>query len=530
MRRLSASVLLFLIICSSARAQQKQVTKQFDKQSEKPNVVLIMLDDLNDYTGFLGGHPQAITPNMDKLASEGVVFANAHTNAPICAPSRASMLTGIYPHVSKNYWFSKWHENEVLSNSKTLMQFMSDNGYISLGTGKLMHDGVASEWDEYGVNNDFGPYPFDGKKVTRHPSVPKEYYHNKNDGLYGSLADVPNVKATKSKPGYNGWYDIRNRKPFEYVNDDNRDLLSDEKSANWAVNKIEELESSDNSKPFFLAVGLVRPHTPLVAPQKYFDKYPLESLQLPKIKENDNEDTYYRSTFSWKAPWTKHVENLRDAYDDFDEGLRTYVQAYLACVTFVDDQVGKVITALNKSKFNENTIVILVSDHGYNHGEKDFLYKNNLWEETTRIPMVIRTPQTINSHNTKVSHPVSLIDVYPTIADLCNIDSSNLKSDNGAVLSGFSLKPFLNENDEKWEGPDVALTVVRGIHKSDNPDEQSYSVRSKNFRYIRYVNGKEELYDHTNDEYEWTNLAYNKKFKKIKKKLEAQMDELLKNN
>ncbi|WP_111706190.1 sulfatase [Lutibacter citreus] len=498
-------------------------------QSKKqPNVLLIMLDDLNDYVGFLGGHPQAKTPNMDALALESVIFTNAHTNAPICAPSRASMLTGVYPHKSKNFWFSKWSQNDVLKNSKTLMQYMSDNGYQTFGTGKLMHDRIKSEWDEYGIENDFGPYAFDGKKAARHPSVPKEYYQNKNDGLYSSLADIPNVPASKNTKGYKGWYNVKNRKPFNYVNDENRDLLNDEISANWAVNKISEIENN-NSKPFFLAVGFVRPHTPLVAPQKYFDLYPLETLQLPKIKKNDIEDTFYRSTFRWTPPWAKHYEELKASYTNFDDGLRTYLQAYLACVSFADEQVGKVMTALKNSKLNDNTIVILVSDHGYNHGEKDFIYKNNLWEETTRIPMLVHSPEFKNNAGKKVNHPVSLIDVYPTIVDLCNIKASNLKNNNGALLSGFSMKPFLaNPKNGKWKGPKVALTVVRGNPKSNEPNQQSYSVRSKNYRYIRYVNGKEELYNHTNDKYEWTNLAYKPQFKKRKKKLEKQLDKLLK--
>jgi arylsulfatase A-like enzyme len=499
---------------------------QNDKQ---PNVLLIMLDDLNDYTGFLGGHPQAQTPHMDALAKEGVVFTNAQTNAPICAPSRASFLTGIYPHKSKNFWFDKWTENPVLKNSKTVMQFMKDNGYLTLATGKLMHHREKSEWDEYGIENDFGPYAFDGKRPTRHPSVPKEYYKDKNDGLYSSLADIPDVPATKNRKGYKGWYDVKNRKPYKYVNDENRDLLNDELTANWATKKIKDLENKSDSKPFFMAVGFVRPHTPLVAPQKYFDKYPLETLKLPVIKKNDNDDTFYRSTFKWIAPWAKHYQDLEAAYPKFDEGLRAYLQAYLACVSFADDQVGKVMNTLRKSKFNENTIVILVSDHGYNMGEKEFIYKNNLWEETTRIPMIIRAPKFKKSAGERVNHPVSLIDVYPTIADLCDIDKINIKNNQGAELSGFSMKPFLkNPKKGKWKGPDVALTVVRGRPKSNDPNEQSYSVRSKEYRYIRYVNGKEELYNHTKDPYEWTNLAYKSEFKKVKNKLENQLDCLLK--
>ena len=497
-------------------------------QDKKPNILLIVVDDLNDYTGFLGGHPQVKTPNMDALAEEATVFTNAHTNAPICAPSRSSMLTGIYPHVSQNFWFDEWTGNKVLKNSKSIAQFMSDNGYGTYATGKLMHHRVNSEWEEYGVANDFGPYAFNGKKVVEHPSTPVEYYSNKNDELFMSLADIPNVKATDSTPGYNGWYDEKNKKPFKYVNDDNRDLLNDELSAEWAVNKLKSLDNSSSDKPFFMAVGFVRPHTPLVAPQKYFDMYPLETLKAPVIKKNDNEDTYYRTTFSWTMPWTTHYQELEASYNDIDYGLRKYVQAYLACVSFADDQVGKVLNTLRESRFDKNTVVILVSDHGYNIGEKDFLYKNNLWEESTRIPMIIRAPSIKGSKGKRISHPVSLIDIYPTIADFCNIKTSNTKNNLGKPLSGYSLKPFLeNPKNPKWKGPNIALTVVRGDPKSSDPKKQSYSVRSEKYRYILYVNGKEEFYDHTNDAYEWTNLASDIKYAKTKADLKNQLHQLL---
>ena len=497
-------------------------------QSKNPNILLIVVDDLKDYTGFLGGHPQVKTPNMDALAEEGTVFTNAHTNTPICAPSRASFLTGIYPHVSHNFWFDDWTTNNVLSNSKSIGQFMGDNGYKTYATGKLMHHRVESEWNEYGIENDFGPYAFNGKKVVQHPLMPKEYSTDKNDGLFMSLAKVPNVKATDKTPGYNGWYDAKNRKAFKYINDDDRDLMNDELSANWAVEKLKGLDKSDADKPFFMAVGFVRPHTPLVAPQKYFDMYPLETLKIPVIKKNDNDDTYYRSTFKWAMPWTQHYQELKASYNDIDDGLRKYLQAYLACVSFTDDQIGKVLNTLSESRFDKNTVVILVSDHGYNMGEKDFLYKNNLWEESTRIPMIIKDPNSKGSKGQRVNHPVSLIDLYPTIADFANIKASNTKNELGKPLSGFSLKPFLeNPKNPQWKGPNIALTVVRGNPKSSDPKEQSYSVRSEKYRYILYVNGKEELYDHTKDGYEWTNLAMDKKYKKIKQNLKVQLKELL---
>lgn len=503
----------------------------FGQGADKPNVLLIMLDDLKDYTGFLGGHPQIQTPHMDKLASEGVVFNNAHTNAPICAPSRASMLMGIYPHVSRNYWFSEWYNNPVLQNCKSLMQFMNDSDYKSYGTGKIMHHRVNSEWTEFGIEGYFGPYAYNGNKVVGHPSVPENYRDiDKNDGLYASLGDIPVIQPSSGVPGYEGWRDTKKNKHFRYVNDDDRDLLNDEESADWAVQKINELNSSNTSEPFFMAVGFVKPHTPLVAPQKYFDMYPLETLQLPVIKENDKDDTFYRSTFTrFTPPWAQHYDSLSNSYVNIEDGLKAYLQAYMACVSFADEQVGKVLSAIENSRFNDNTIVILTSDHGYNLGEKDFLYKNNLWEESTRVPLVIKAPSIPLSSGTTVSNPVSLIDIYPTIADLCAIEDSNMKNEQGAPLSGHSLKPFILGGSavDNWEGTDVVLTTGRALTSDLEPESHNYSVRSEDFRYILYTNGNEELYNHTDDPYEWTNLENDPNYLDKKEELKIKLTNLL---
>ncbi|TWT76800.1 Choline-sulfatase [Planctomycetes bacterium CA13] len=501
--------------------------------AEQPNVLLIMVDDMNDYTGYLGGHPQAITPSLDALAGSGVRFVNAHCNAQICAPSRASMLTGIYPHRSRNYWFDDWYKNDTLKNGKSLARFMKDSGYVAYGTGKLMHHEQTDDWTEFGIPQDPGPFPSNGKKKVGHPSIPQPFRDiGAIDGVYASLADVPNVRPSRNFPGYKGWT-TRMGKPFRYESDDDRDLMSDELQANWTVDRLKQLENREESVPFFLAVGFSRPHTPLVAPQKYFDMYPLDSLKLAAIKENDREDCHFASVFpKWDPKWTNHYQKLVDSYSTAEEGLLRHLQAYLACITFVDDQVGTVVDALDNSKFKDNTIVILVSDHGYHQGEKQYLYKNSLWEESTRVPMIIRVPQLVNNGGKAVDHPVSLIDIYPTIADLCGLGKSdNRINEDGASFDGHSLKPFLvdPENDQ-WNGPDVALSVVmtpgpdsdRGLE----PSFHSYSVRSKDYRYTHYVSGKEELYDHTNDPHEWTNLADNPEFADIKTSLKAQMEAL----
>lgn len=501
--------------------------------AENPNVLLIMVDDMNDYTGYLGGHPQAITPNLDEFAASGVRLVNAHCNAQICAPSRASMLTGIYPHISGNYWFDDWQENGTLKNCKSLARFMKDNGYDSFGTGKLMHHEQIEDWTEYGIPQDPGPFPSNGKKKVGHPSIPQPFRDiGAIDGVYASLADVPNVPPSGKFPGYQGWRK-RMGKPFRYVNDDDRDLMSDELQANWTVDKLKELETGSKSNPFFLAVGFSRPHTPLVAPQKYFDMYPLESLKLSTIKENDREDCHFSSVFpKWDPKWSMHYQKLVDSYPTAEEGLLLHLQAYLACITFVDDQIGKVVDALDNSRFKDNTIVVLVSDHGYHQGEKQYLYKNSLWEESTRVPMIIRNPKTSQSNGKTVDHPVSLIDIYPTIVDLCGLgENDNTLNENGKPLSGHSLKPFLLDPENgQWEGPEVALSVVMTPGPEKNRDSEpsyhSYAVRSKGYRYIHYASGMEELYDHSNDQQEWNNLADRAEYSDIKSKLRMQMESL----
>ena len=204
-------------------------------------------------------------------------------------------------------------------------------------------------------------------------------------------------------------------------------------------------------------------------------------------------------------------ENLKDSYDDPEEGLRRFTQAYLACVSAVDDNIGQVMKAIDNSNLKDNTIVVLVSDHGWTMGEKDHVYKNSLWEESTRVPLIIRSPKSSNP-GSFVNHPVSLIDIYPTLLDLAGLDTDTKKNEKGRSLDGYSLVPFLKDPETKnWEGPDAALTVVYSSDDNkNNPSNHHYSVRTKDWRYIIYDSGKEELYHNAKDPKEWNNLVFNK--------------------
>lgn len=489
-----------------------------ETKPERPNILFIMCDDLIAYNGIYKDYPKAITPHLDALREKSVNFTNAHSVAPVSAPARAALFTGVYPHVSKNYGFNTWYNNPVLSKGKTMFKHLQDGGYAVYGTGKLLHHNRKSEFTQFGIDNYAGPLAFDGKQPAYHPSVPRPYAEiGPLDGTFGSLADIPNVPPSDDAPGYHGWYDIQRKKPFRYVNDDDRDLLRDEEHAQWVIKRLKELEQNKDGKPFFIGMGLSKPHTALIAPQKYFDMYPLEDICLPQQQTGESKNLGHLKENTPDSKGYKHFEAMKASYpDNLEYGLKKYMQAYLASVSFADDVIGSVLDALEQSAFAQNTIVVFVSDHGYDFGQKDYLFKNSLWETSTSIPFYVYCPMGCQK-GTEVTHPVSLIDIYPTINELCGLDNNTVIKPGGAELSGYSLVPFLEEGDatQHWQGPDVALTLVGGSVTYEG--SQNYSVRSKDWRYIHYENGKEELYHNAVDPYEWNNLADSIEYADIKK-------------
>lgn len=501
-------------------------TGQIISAQEKPNVLMIVLDDLNDYVGAMEGHPQARTPFIDKLADRGVLFMNAHSNVPVCMPSRASFMNGILPTTSGNWGFQNWLKNETLINSKSLPEYFRDNGYKTFQTGKVFHNAKKGVWDETGAIADYGPMAFNGNKAVVHPSCPQAMgVLGPLDATFTSLADIPDVQPTNDAPGYKGWRNTHRKtnSHFEYINDEKRDQMTDEKSVHWFESKIKQLEDKQHPDPFFISVGLIRPHTPLVVPQKYFDKFPLEEIQIPIRLENDKDDTRLAENSKKEPRGRTAYRTLTESYSNSEEGLRKYTQAYLASVAFADDMVGKLLNALDKSKFRDNTIVVLFSDHGYNLGQKDYLFKYSLWEESTRVPLIIKMPKNKKNAGKQVNSAVSLIDIYPTLKDLCQLKGTTILNEKGAGLDGFSLKTLIEDPDsENWNGPEVALSVIASW-KSNKSKDQHLSVRSKDFRYILYSNGSEELYDHINDKHEWENLAEHPDYLKIKQHLKNQL-------
>ena len=489
--------------------------------AKKPNVLLIVCDDLNDYVETLGGHPQTKTPHIRKLMESGVSFTQAHCNIPICNPSRASFATGIYPHTSQQFGFEDWDKNEILKNSRTMMDHFGKNGYHTLGTGKVMHNRDRQEWKEYGHPSDYGPFLFNGKEKVPNLSVPSPFRDDFGiiDGNFGPLENLSNKKNPDTGKPYTwitgGW---RKQRLMRYNSDEDRDPTGDELNAQWAVKRLTEIADSEDKKPFFMGVGFVRPHTPLIVPQKYFERFPLESIELPEILIGDAEDTFKHTVSSMEDDrsgdrGTKMYDSLVASYKGNRElALKKFIQAYLASVASVDDLVGEILEALKKTNLDKNTIVIFTSDHGWGNGEKDYLYKNSLWQESTRVPLIIKAPG-VNSKGKICKQPVSLVDLYPTLLDLCDLPDNTMKNEKGRPLDGFSMKPLLEDPEiGKWQGPEYAITALYKWAQYYDPAQQNYSLRFKDWRYVRYENGKEELYHTIQDEQEWKNLALNPKF------------------
>jgi arylsulfatase A-like enzyme len=259
--------------------------------------------------------------------------------------------------------------------------------------------------------------------------------------------------------------------------------------------------------------GFVRPHTPLIVPQTYFDRFPLESIRLPDIKAADADDTFMHTASDELARGRKIHDSLVKSFGgDHELALKSFIQTYLASVASVDDLLGKIMEIVDNSSLKDNTIVVFTSDHGWGNGENGHLYKNTLWQESTRVPPIVRAPG-VSKASAECALPVSLVDLYPTLIDLCGLPSDTMKNAKGRPLDGSSLRPLLTAPTGSWKGPDEALTALYKWAKYYDPAKQSYSLRFKDWRYIRYENGTEELYNTTSDFHEWTNLALNPEYR-----------------
>ncbi len=424
--------------------------------SSRPNVLFISVDDLNDWIGCLGGHPQTKTPNIDRLAASGVLFTNAHCAAPACNPSRTAIMTGISPHKSGLY-DNRQKMREVLPEAELMPKYFSRNGYWSAGSGKILHYFIdAHSWDEY--------YP------------PKE----KEDPF-------PRTLYPENRP-----VNLPRGGPWQYVETDwaALDATDEEFGGDWLVSKwIGEQLSEQHDQPFFLACGIYRPHEPWFVPKKYFDLFPIEGIQLPLgYKEDDLDDL---PPAGKKRGPNRYFAHIRE-HAQWKQGI----QGYLASIAFADAMVGRVIEALENGPNRDNTIVVLWSDHGWHLGEKQHWQKFTAWRVCTRVPLIVRVPQGVPglSKGTKAgatcSKPVNLVSLFPTLTELAGLPT---KSDN----DGPSMVPLLKDPETEWPHSSVTYLGEPG----------SYGLSAERWRLIHYANGDEELYDNQTDRHEWTNLA-----------------------
>lgn len=441
----------------------------------QPNVLFLAVDDMNDWIGCMKTIPCAITPNMDQLASRGVTFTNAHTAGVFCAPSRAAIFSGQYASTTGCYTSPNYFVGHPEIDA--LQMCFSKKGYTTLGAGKLFHhpEGAIDQrgWTEYFLRKDIqrtSGWPLDSwSSETPVPQpFPASVYnrgHEFKAGLFLEWGPVP---------------------------DDKEEEIADTIRANWAVKQLEK----EHKKPFFLACGFYAPHFPNYCPQKYFNLYDVEKLELPQMREDDLEDLPAKVRIKRENRKRLHHDRLMDmgAVDDAIHG-------YLACISYADAMLGRVLDALERSPYADNTIVVIWSDHGYHHGEKGQWGKHTLWERTSNVPFIWAGPNVKKGDKTDVT--VSLIDLFPTLVDMCDLPKPS------QMLEGTSLATTL-VNPTNAKDRNVFLPYI-------NPGE--FAVINRDWRYIRYGDDGEELYDLRADPNEWNNLASIKGNEKVKSQL-----------
>ena len=421
--------------------------------SARPNILFIAIDDQNDWIGHLGGHPLAKTPHLDQLAARGTTFLNAHCQATLCNPSRTSLLLGLRPTSTGIYGLSPAPRSlPELKARVSLPQHFAAQGYHTFATGKIFHAGTTAGAGKKQAAPEF--------QVT---------------APYGGVGSTPPKKLIGVTPMGNN--PLMDWGVWPLDNDDTG--KGDYKVASWA---IEQIKASPKDQPFFIAAGFFLPHVPCYATQKWFDLYPDDDSVLPKVLENDRDDT---PRFSWYLHW--QLPEPRLTWIKEHNQWRNLVRSYLACTSFVDSQVGRLLTALDEAGVAENTIVVVWGDHGWHLGEKGITGKNTLWDRSTKVPLIFAGPGVKGGQ--RCLQPAELLDIYPTLIDLTHLPAR-------ADLEGLSLVPQLKDAVTKREHP--AITS----HNQGN-----HAIRTERWRYIHYADDSEELYDIQNDPNEWTNIA-----------------------
>jgi arylsulfatase A-like enzyme len=412
------------------------------------NVLFLAADDLNSW--LLGDEHRyagkVVAPNLRRLAASGVNFRRAYTASPVCSPSRTAFFSGVAPWTSGHYHNAlQVARSEPLSKALSLAGMFHHAGYFTAGYGKITHGWDQKEhWDEK-IGHKRDPAP-------------------------------PGAPLTSVGGGEQDWG------PIHLAEEEMNDTLN----VNNAIRQLQK----NHERPFFIACGTFNPHMPWYVPRKYFDMFPMDEVTTPKLMENDLDDVppLGRALTDGKSRFANSV---------VEQGLhKQAVQAYLATTAYVDGQMGRVLDALDKSPYRNNTIVVFLSDHGFHLAEKNHWQKATLWEEATHCLLTVRAPGVTPAGGVSERF-ISLLDIYPTLAELCGIKPPD-------DLDGRSLVPLLKDPDAEWES-----TAIAGLTSKTEPQVGYLSIRNETGRYIRYGDGQEEFYDTAKDPHEWTNLINN---------------------
>lgn len=438
MKRLSCLCFVCWVLCQSPVAFSKPM-----------NVVFIVADDMNGY-GFYHDYPGVKMPYMDRFRESAVTFTNAHCATPKCAPSRAAFFSGLYPHITGCYrrGGNNW-KSGYLKDKESMPECFQRNNYFTWGGGKIFHNSPSAErmkamWD-WTEGGDFGLFLIDN---------PERW------------AQKHSMGSPKSFSSYGA-----------YLGDD--DDFPTSKIATEAVAFLKQ----GHTEPFFLYYGLWRPHTPYTCPKRFFDMYDINNIIIPPGYLQDDLADVPEPGRGLVDSGT--INRMKEAGQ-----FQQYLLAYLACTTFSDWCMGRVIDALDESPYADNTLVVVISDHGYHVGEKEHWQKSNCWGLAARSPMAVRVPG-MTTAGQVCAKPVNFVDIFPTLVDYCGIEPPQTHR-----LVGSSLRPLLNNPQAEWDRPSLTTWGKRFT-----------SLCGERYRYIQYPDGTEELYDHQNDPHEWHNLA-----------------------
>ncbi|BDS05769.1 iduronate-2-sulfatase [Oceaniferula spumae] len=441
--------------------------------ADKPNVLFIICDDLNCDLGSYG-HPQVKTPNIDKLAARGTLFSNAHCQYSLCGPSRASFMTSLYPdqtQIRGNNILIRKNTPKVV----TMSQLFKNNGYTATRIGKIYHYNVPKA---IGTNGHDDPASWSDvfNPIGRDKTEEKKIFTLKK-GQYGATLSWLAAEGTDEEQ-------------------------TDGIAATEAVARLKK-HAADKT-PFFMAVGLYRPHTPFVAPKKYFDLYPVDQIEVPTVPEG------YFQTIPKAA--VKTLQTKKEQINLKPELARQAIQGYHASISFADAQIGRILDALEETGLAKNTIVVFTSDHGYHMGEHGHWQKRSLLDQGTRVPLIIAAPGQ-SKKGIKTNTPAEMLDIYPTVAALAGLTAPS-------YLQGINQAPVLDDPDATPRTS--ALTQL-------NVDD--FSLRTERYRYTEWKQKDAkaiEFYDHQTDPKEMKNLAKDPNYKKQIAELAAMLEKRVK--